>query len=197
MKSVLISIRPQWCEQIASGKKTIEVRKTRPKLETPFKCYIYETQGRYEDMRNCKTFKFWDIRQKVIGEFVCDHMYEINYRCGDTGDWWHETKYEDCDERQMCLSWKEVDFYLMKSNGYGWHISDLKIYDDPKELFGFFRYCTVKDDCHKCTHWDNSYDNTYYEPIDQPFEGCKTSERKHFLRPPQSWCYVEEEQSCL
>ena len=41
---VLISIRPQWCELIANGKKTIEVRKSRPKLETPFKCYIYETK---------------------------------------------------------------------------------------------------------------------------------------------------------
>ena len=44
MKSVLISIRPMWCELIASGKKTIEVRKTRPKIETPFKCYIYCTK---------------------------------------------------------------------------------------------------------------------------------------------------------
>ena len=40
-KAVLISIRPKWCEKIASGEKTIEVRKTRPKLQTPFKCYIY------------------------------------------------------------------------------------------------------------------------------------------------------------
>lgn len=45
-KSVLISIRPKWCELIASGEKTIEVRKTRPKLETPFKCYIYCTAER-------------------------------------------------------------------------------------------------------------------------------------------------------
>lgn len=43
MKSVLISIKPKWCELIANGKKTLEVRKTRPKLEVPFKCYIYCT----------------------------------------------------------------------------------------------------------------------------------------------------------
>ena len=48
MKSILISIQPKWCELIASGKKTIEVRKTRPKLETPFKCYIYETKGKLQ-----------------------------------------------------------------------------------------------------------------------------------------------------
>lgn len=40
-KAVFISIRPKWCERIVSGMKTIEVRKTRPKMNTPFKCYIY------------------------------------------------------------------------------------------------------------------------------------------------------------
>ena len=43
-KAVLISIRPEWCDKIASGRKTIEVRKTKPKLDTPFKCYIYMTK---------------------------------------------------------------------------------------------------------------------------------------------------------
>ena len=46
VKSVLISIRPEWCKMIAEGKKTIEVRKTRPKLECPFQCYIYCTSGK-------------------------------------------------------------------------------------------------------------------------------------------------------
>lgn len=45
-KSVLISIQPKWCELILSGKKTVEVRKNRPRLETPFKCYIYQTKGK-------------------------------------------------------------------------------------------------------------------------------------------------------
>ena len=43
-KAVLISIRPEWCEKIINGQKTIEVRKTRPKMDTPFKCYIYCTK---------------------------------------------------------------------------------------------------------------------------------------------------------
>ena len=45
-KAVLISIKPKWCELIASGKKTVEVRKTNPKLDTPFKCYIYCTKAK-------------------------------------------------------------------------------------------------------------------------------------------------------
>ena len=44
-KSVMISIRPKWCEKIVNGEKTIEVRKTRPKLNTPFRVYIYCTLG--------------------------------------------------------------------------------------------------------------------------------------------------------
>ena len=46
-KSVMLSIRPKWCEKIANGEKTIEVRKTKPNLETPFKCYIYCTLPKY------------------------------------------------------------------------------------------------------------------------------------------------------
>ena len=51
-KAVLISIRPEWCAKIASGEKTIEVRKTRPKLQTPFKAYIYCTMP--DTGRNCE-----------------------------------------------------------------------------------------------------------------------------------------------
>lgn len=45
-KAVMLSIHPKWCEKIVNGNKTIEVRKTRPKLDTPFKCYIYCTSGK-------------------------------------------------------------------------------------------------------------------------------------------------------
>lgn len=47
MKSVMLSIKPKYCELIASGRKTIEVRKTKPKVETPFKCYIYQSKTVY------------------------------------------------------------------------------------------------------------------------------------------------------
>lgn len=65
-KAVLISIRPKWCERIASGEKTIEVQKTRPKLETPFKCYIYETRGFVEKdgvMISARRFS-WPARRR-------------------------------------------------------------------------------------------------------------------------------------
>ena len=48
----MLSIRPKWCEKIIRGEKTIEVRKTRPKLDTPLKCYIYCTKAsvKYQTM---------------------------------------------------------------------------------------------------------------------------------------------------
>ncbi|MDO5845101.1 MAG: ASCH domain-containing protein [Methanocorpusculum sp.] len=74
-KAVMLSIRPKWCELIASGKKTIEVRKTRPKMDTPFKCYIYQTRGKWI----YKLLERLGLYQgKVIGEFVCDGILPMN-----------------------------------------------------------------------------------------------------------------------
>ena len=62
-KAVLISIRPQWSQKIMTGQKTVEVRKTRPKMDTPFKCYIYKCGN-----------------GKVIGEFLCDESSTLTAR---------------------------------------------------------------------------------------------------------------------
>lgn len=104
MKSVLISIKPKDCELIANGSKTIEVRKTRPKIEIPFKCYIYCTHSGVtvkERDRNIYT----DFSGKVIGEFVCDgitKLYNIatdkwDYLSGDA----HENE-KSCVRSERC-----------------------------------------------------------------------------------------------
>lgn len=41
MNNILISIKPQWCNLILNGRKTLEIRKSKPNLTTPFRCYIY------------------------------------------------------------------------------------------------------------------------------------------------------------
>lgn len=122
-KSVLISIHPEFCELILFCKKTIEVRKTRPNIKTPFKCYIYCT----------KAPKGWvgidkDIRldTKVIGEFVCDGIIS---HC--------ETANADIAEQQGCIRRGKLLEYSNGKELYGWHISDLVIYDKPRELSEF------------------------------------------------------------
>lgn len=178
-KAVMLSIRPKWCEKICGGEKTIEVRKTRPKLETPFKCYIYCSQSGV-------ALGAWGKHGKVIGEFTCDRIYEIRKRgipenfdyCYLSPNEWGNDDIET-EIRAIsasCVSKEALNAYGDKAPLlYGWHISDLKIYDKPKELSEFSRpieNCTGK----VCDEF-----------------GCAFCENGgHIKRPPQSWCYVEE-----
>ena len=172
MKAVLISIQPKWCKLIASGKKTVEVRKTRPKLETPFKVYIYCTKDKHG---------WFDFGKKerldgtVIGEFVYDRVYQY------ASDMFRSAPVEGTDistedmEKLSCLTAKQLYEYEHSAEPkenciylvgvYGWHISELKIYDEPKPLSKFMKpYGTII----------KAFDSPYIQ------------------RPPQSWCYVEE-----
>lgn len=159
-KAVLISIKPKWCDKIVNGEKRIEVRKTRPKLDTPFKCYIYCTQSGV-------ALGAWGKHGKVIGEFICDRIYELaplNHAPDDV-------------ERKACLTREEIVKYL-KGIGYGWHITDLRIYDTPRELGEFRRACPNSWYCESCAmHRENN--------------GTCGNESLQIKRPPQSWCYVE------
>lgn len=170
-KSVLISIRPQWCDLIASGKKTIEVRKTRPKLETPFKCYVYQTMTGYVSKSKENDVLIPTTYGKVIGEFMCDHIYQYTASEGNRDG----ADISNADmEKMSCLGLDELIKYEIGSNPdegmglaglYGWHISDLVIYDKPKELSEFM--------CES----NQTFDSPQLTPL---------------KRPPQSWCYVEE-----
>lgn len=122
-KGVLISIRPEWCEKIARGEKTVEVRKTRPKLGTPFKCYIYCTQG--NDARRLRGS--WG---KVIGEFICDRVETIKAATEPYGIY----DVDDDFVAQTRLVNGALWDYGKGATLYGWRISNLKIYDVPLEL---------------------------------------------------------------
>lgn len=183
MKSVLISIQPKWCELISSGKKSVEVRKTKPKIEIPFKVYIYATwNGKSTDilLKEGNTLFVADYRNqskrasgKVIGEFVCDQIDEIGY-----SPEMHGKYISDIDDIHYvsCVDFEQMFDYLADGCGYGWHISDLVIYDEPKGLHHFFKPC---GDCDKKGTIRCTEESTY----------CRA---KVITRPPQSWCYVEE-----
>lgn len=201
-KVVLISIRPKWCEKIASGEKTVEVRKTRPKLETPFKCYIYCTKPKYEhEDFICTDYpkpQFYG-GQKVIGEFICDKIEHFDsaysewaYAVAPPGSVMpmHESKALRLCCEDGCLSNDDVISYFGDEDwkAYFWHISDLKIYDTPKELSEFWfppeLYCE-KEFCGGCPYDQVADVNGEYE-----FD-CEW--RRPLSRPPQNWCYVEEQ----
>lgn len=134
MKSVLISIRPQWCEKIASGEKTIEVRKTAPK-EVPFKAYIYcSKEKKQDDIIWAGAFGDrgkWNGH--IIGEFICDKITKYIAYSTDKGSKLCKKPffYACLPLQEMCLTSKQIEDYGKGKPLYGWHISDLKIYDKP------------------------------------------------------------------
>lgn len=217
-KAVLISIRPAWCEKIIDGQKTVEVRKSHPRLDTPFKCYIYCTKDAKDSDRLCvlnaqqraeynglaavcanlpeQPGRYSIGNGKVIGEFVCDKidkLIQIGYTNVSEPYRYKisNSPFEVLDPEQLlgaaCLTEKNIEEYLKGRIGYGWHISDLEIYDKPMELEEFCcppeLYCE-KERCGGCPYdqvadvfGEYSYDCEWRRPI---------------VRAPQSWCYVEE-----
>lgn len=182
-KAVMLSIRPKWVEKIANGEKTIEVRKTRPKLQTPFKCYIYCTLPKYphEDFiaTDYPMPQFYG-GGKVIGEFVCDCVTPLYNVCMD--DWkrlaggLHNIEKELVN--QACLTEAKLHTYAGGKNCFAWHISDLRIYDQTRELTDFRRICPNDLCCETCAMYSNN-------------GGICNNGALPLRRPPQSWCYVE------
>ena len=164
MKAVLISIRPEWCALIAAGKKTVEVRKSMPKLHTPFKCYIYCTKV----PKGWFWFNSPNVRRDgvVIGEFVCDGIecFTTDYRMNRQQT--ERIAKESCMD-MIALAEYEYDSICL----YSWHISELKIYGKPLELSQFRKPI----DCLRGKQHEDCV-------------GCWDCEIK---RPPQSWCYVD------
>ena len=148
MRSVLISIRP--------------------------KCYIYCTRPKYEYedffVRDYPKPQFFG-GGKVIGEFVCDDIFERIVQVGTScetpkyclSDWNMDCTPIDGILSDACLTLDELEKYLDGGVGYGWHISDLKIYDTPRELSEFTGLRETRFGA---------------EPVP-------------IMRPPQSWRYVE------
>ena len=190
-KAVLISIRPKWCQKIASGKKTIEVRKTKPKLETPFKCYIYCTRDKHlafmQNQTGTNLIACMDVdaaipvggaigNGKVIGEFTCERIALIAYDGGELS-----STTNAAFSPATCLTQSEIIAYIGdKGRCYGWHISDLRIYDTPRELSEFQRATDPCDSCHAEYTWKCT--------------DCKKW-GGDIKRPPQSWCYVDDANS--
>lgn len=209
MKSILLSIKPKYVALIASGKKTIEVRKSAPK-EVPFKAYIYATKvtkwfhsgiivtsdellwlsnGK---IKMCDGFVFWAngedyqcVNGKVIGEFICDKVYNLVNAFG--GIMFADENLNQLEPQlfrdMSCLTDEQTADYLGNKDGYGWHISDLKIYDKPKELNEFYRPCSYSGICYSCNRFRPNG-----TPNDKPNDFCDGE----ITRPPQSYMFVEE-----
>ena len=203
MKAILISIRPQWCSKIFMGEKTVEVRKTVPNLEPPFKCYVYCTMGdtlRFDGHRTkaCKE-KFWVGKAlndfspgryvgngHVIGSFICNEIE-------DYSKWEHD--YSSL-LRHINISAATNDNYEFLNNylhgenkGFGWHITEPKLFDKPKKLYKFHGICKKNKQIP-----DMSCKGCKYAYIIIPGTGKRNIYCDTIIEtPPQSWMYCEEE----
>ncbi len=212
-KAVMLSIQPKWCELIEKREKLIEVRKNRPKLKTPFKCYIYCTKGfpivfgrgnkwsssHYHEMSDWERQFHDDCNEwngKIIGEFVCDRINRYGDYDGNTDSPYFITPE---DLKQTCLTFGELVKYGRNDIVYGWHISDLVIYDNPREL-GEFWVRSNHPDCDLCAHvpvdmspdefvWHNDFCGECHRLSYKSM--WATHFRKRITRAPQSWMYCQ------
>ena len=181
-KSVITSVSPRECELIASGQQTMLVRKTRPKIETPFKCYIYKSFGKRKDCFAREIQTYFNCG-KVIGEFVCDKIEKIEFQaqCSSTlSERWTFNRIA----KQACLTAVDMSAYLNGDNGYGWHITAPTLFDKPRELGEFRKPCNHINDCCTCKEAEFQYDG-------DELRGLICKREISLTRPPQSWVYCE------
>ena len=132
---------------------------------------------------------------RVIGEFVCDRIDRYYYT-----ELIGANSYDEgyvCGEGYTCLNAEELWEYGKGADLFGWHISDLKIYDKPKALSEFYpikpkrvEKWVNKDDCAFCKYhrWGKNFTETCL--LDKPEPICEYT--PPLERPPQSWCKVED-----
>ena len=196
MKLVLISIQPYWMFLIIAHKmgwqigraKMVEVRKNYPKSEDWDKTVkLYCSKDKKSFARIPKEYQLLmeQFLGKVIGEFVCDKIIDIDYGIEEgvyfDGEYQKGFETNGNGDNPTCLSFVELENYLTNNEGYGWHISNLVIYDKPRELREFQKPCIRDCDCGGCEY--------AYWTQENGFEGCMLEDG--LKRPPQSWCYVE------
>ena len=213
MKTLLISIHPQWVELILNLIKKDEIRKGTAIGKAINKLIeeqgvaptlIYCTKGKpyYYVSENCVYKTRYDFAENLNGKVVArfnataEHIeYETCSR--DISGWWKDNG-KMYDLKDACLTYKEMFDYIGAGEGTVVHINDLEIFDKPKELSEFYGCCD------NYTKNVNIFKNINDRYIAQYFNNPKCLKCKHYdgdnwcskieeplTRAPQSWCYVE------
>ena len=201
MKAILISDHAKWCALMMNGDKTIEVRKNKG-LHKAIQSiidengyadiYVYcskdksdkETlklmRGKYGCMKNN------DPYGKVIFKFRCYKVEEIEY------EYTYET-YTLIEEElctKSCLTKQELHKYLFYKTGYAIPISDLEIFDRPKELWEFEKAGNYENPTIKCKKKEQGRCNYGKSPFTGQWIGC---EKARLTKAPQNMVSIEVE----
>ena len=150
---IMMSIRPEFIQAIKDGYKTIEIRKRVPRLDPPFKCYMYCTKPKerviewvrdgddlYGETYHGKAFPVttpvFDYYGKwiggkagyVVGEFVCDYVGSFDLNAPSVA----ELAYRGC------VTCKSIHEYAGANNRlFGMLIGEKKFYQEPLPLQAF------------------------------------------------------------
>lgn len=193
MDAALFSIRPEPVSYIAQGVKEWEFRTKPPKIETPFKGYIYCTSVKsmsladYVKVHKATGGRIDEWHGKVIGEFICDEEIEVV-----TNGFVNPFAINRQVLQKGHLSNSEFLSYTdhYRKNLSALHISQLVIYDKPKGLSEFYIPCNFYEKGDGCGDSDCPlYEEPDYEYGDV-WHDCEG--KKPLRRPPQSWCRVVE-----
>lgn len=156
--------------------------KGKPNLWLPYEYGCFELDEASQPYLSDKPIVDIDTKMngKVIFKFRCYKVEEINtiqYWDMNTPFYWTKTLNTNLRlQKASCLSDTEIYMYLGSKQGYAIHISDLEIFDKPKELSEF----QIRGNCKKCKS---------YCPA--TFWNAKKKCLKILTKAPQSWCYVE------
>lgn len=192
MKNIITSVSPYLCGKIASGDCKILLKKSTPK-EVPFRAYIYCTKTKnkwslcdYEGAYQNSKGEIVYAQQHVIGEFICDRVYNIDYLPKEYEG--NPSQFSEFICNNSCLSFEQIMEYKKGKTLYGWHISDLKIYDKPKKLNEFKTPPCEKSEkaCGNCKWLIKINTPDVYECE------CYVEDGRQITSPPRSWMYVEE-----
>lgn len=190
MKAILISIRPEWCRKIFQGEKTVEVRKTVPNFEPPFKCYVYctlvksLTLGEYVEVHRKTSGEIDDWSGKVIGSFICDEIEDYSKWNFDYPSLLRHINMSAATNDNYTF----LNSYLKgEKRGYGLHIVLPELFNKPKELYKFHGICKKNkqkpaQSCKGCKY-------AFVGIADKSDMYCDTI----IETPPQSWMYCEDE----
>ena len=201
MKRIMISIKPNWVQKLATREKWLECRKNKAlrkaieneiKEKGKAKVLLYCSQGKPNFIVKKLENKVWvdcgAANGKVVGYLVITHVYNVYYYQKederDVSDDHYYIEKSALDDEEMgtntyleegsCLSQDELYDYYGGKNGYALYVSDCVVFDKPKELSEFRLHYGYKE----CKSKNCSYDG-----------GCWLCE---LTNPPQNFCYVEE-----
>lgn len=219
---VLISIQSNWVWAIVKAIKKYEVRKDRPKLKPPFKCLIYCTKGLYcnnlslikansnklrSDLKIPNDVVALFLNQNsvqidietdpimngmVVGEFICDRILEIPMLENEYGTY----DISDDDLELTCLKQRDLWDYGNGQTLYGWHISDLIVYQHPRPLQSLLKPCQgAMQNCMDCQHSQPLVVANGGSLTGVPKSSCNTICTNRIKIAPQSWGYVQKQEA--